>query len=221
MTLLLPSVHYLGQGSSNRDILSLRMSVGKIKFVVGAASLADSNNANERRVLVFDSPDELPAYRGLDVRVQTDVLIGLLLLSPRASVNNSLRGQAQNPKKKKKKKKVKNLEKRLHFSDAALQACRWFLAASIRAINRIFKVLLNCSEPSSSLLARPHHAPMCWLPSATTLPMQSLPSILALLWFAAIGSWRAGRRRRVCRRQSLPGASTTMTMMTTMMTLLY
>jgi hypothetical protein len=55
---------------------------------------------------------------------------------------------------------VKNLEKRLHFSDAALQACRWFLAASTRAINHIFKVLLNCSEPSSSLHARgPYRAP--------------------------------------------------------------
>jgi hypothetical protein len=90
----LPSVHFLGRSSSHRDILSLRMSMCKVKFVVGEKSLAVDSSA--RRVVVFDSPDELPALSGGEIRVQTDVLIGLLLLSPRASVNIALHGARTN-----------------------------------------------------------------------------------------------------------------------------
>jgi hypothetical protein len=101
----LPSVHFLGRSSSHRDILSLRMNMCNVKFGVGENSLAIDS---ARRVLVVDSPDDAPAANGGgggDIRVQTDVLIGLLLLSPRASVNISLHGARRIRKKKKKKKK--------------------------------------------------------------------------------------------------------------------
>jgi hypothetical protein len=82
------------------------MSVGKIKFVVGAASLRQQLGASVVCSCLIRPTNAPAAYGGDcgDIRVQTDVLIGLLLLSPRASVNNSLRGQAQQKKKKKKKK---------------------------------------------------------------------------------------------------------------------
>jgi hypothetical protein len=126
-------------------------------------------------------------------------------------------------KKKKKKKNREKLGKTLHFSDTLrLAGVSVVLSGFNKSDKCIFKALLNCSEPSSSLQLDLDRAPTCSLPSATTLPMQSLHWQFwhscgsQRLAHGVLGAGGACADGKVCL-----GRSTTMTMMTTMTTILY
>ena len=103
------SLHYFGRNSSHRDILSLRMKVSDVAFSSGAAP-SDVVNAAQQRVVVHDQLDDAFAGRRSNgaVQVQSDVLIGLLLLSPRASINGALRGKLLDCVSKKRRDEKKN-----------------------------------------------------------------------------------------------------------------
>lgn len=100
------SLHYLGRNSSHRDILSLRMKVSDVAFSHGAAA-SEAVSGAQQRVVVHDQLDDALAGRRSNgaVQVQSDVLIGLLLLSPRASINGALRGTVPACQKSDAKKK--------------------------------------------------------------------------------------------------------------------